>query len=255
MAKEVTKKKPERSLTKSLSRKAGRGMYGHITTRHQGGGHKRKLRVVDFKRDKQSVEARVGAIEYDPNRTAHLALLYYKDGEKRYILAPVGLKVGDRVLAGEKATVKVGNALPLKNIPPGTFVHNVELTPGKGGQVARGSGGAAQIMARAEGFIHLKMPSGEIRKVREECFATVGQVGRVELRTIKLYKAGQRRWRGIRPAVRGVAMDPDSHPHGGGEGRSGIGMPSPKSPWGKKTLGKKTRKKKLSDKYIIKRRK
>ena len=251
----ITKKKPEKKLTRPLPKKAGRGMYGRITTRHRGGGHKRKLRVVDFRRDKRDIKAKVEAIEYDPNRTAHLALLCYEDGEKRYILAPAGLKVGDEVVAGEKAKVKIGNSLPLKNIYVGTFVHNIELVSGKGGQIARSAGGAAQVLAKESGYVHLKMPSGEIRKVREECFATVGQVGRAELRTVKLRKAGQKRWRGIRPAVRGVAMDPGSHPHGGGEGRSGIGMPSPKSPWGKKTLGKKTRKKKLSDKYIIKRRK
>lgn len=256
MTQVLAKKKPEKSLTKPTFQKAGRGMYGRITTRHQGGGHKRKLRVIDFKRDKRDIKARVRAIEYDPGRSAHIALLYYVDGEKRYVLSPVGLKIGDEVMAGEKAKVKVGNALPLGSIPSGSFVHNVELTPGKGGQIARSAGGAAQVMTKEGGYVHLKMPSREIRKVKEKCYATIGQVGRAELKTLKLYKAGQSRWRGIRPSVRGVVMDPDSHPHGGGEGRSGIGMPSPKSPWGRKTLGKKTRKKKkLSDKYIIKRRK
>lgn len=255
MMRVVSQKKPERKLTKPLPRKSGRGMYGRITTRHQGGGHKQNLRIIDFKRDKQGVPAHVEAIEYDPSRTAHIALVAYDDGAKRYILAPVGLKVGQEVVASEDAKFNVGNALPLKKIPGGTFVHNIELVAGKGGQIARSAGGSAQILAKEANYVHLRLPSGEVRKIRGECFATVGQVGRAELRTIKLRKAGQKRWRGIRPAVRGVAMDPDSHPHGGGEGRSGIGMPSPKSPWGKKTLGKKTRKKKSSDRYIIKRRK
>lgn len=250
----VNKKKPEKRLTRPLLPKAGRGMYGRITTRHQGGGHKRKLRVIDFRREKRDILARVEAIEYDPSRTAHIALLVYADGAKSYILAPVGLKVGDEVVAGAQAKVKIGHTLPLKKIHAGTFVHNVELVAGKGGQMARSAGGSAQILAKEGDYVHLKLPSGEVRKVRGDCLATVGQVSRAELRTIKLRKAGQKRWRGIRPAVRGVAMDPRSHPHGGGEGRSGIGMPSPKSPWGKKTLGKKTRKKKPSDKYIIKRR-
>jgi len=252
---QLSKKEPEKNLLQPLKKSGGRGMYGQITVRHRGGGHKRMLRIIDFKRDKRDIPARVLAIEYDPNRTAHIALLQYDDGEKRYILAPKGLKVGDKVVAGENVRPEVGNALPLKKIPLGTFVHNIELIPGRGGQIARSAGTAAQILAREAGFVHLKMPSGEIRKIREECFATVGQVGREEKRSIKLRKAGQKRWLGFRPEVRGVAMDPGSHPHGGGEGRSGVGMPSPKSPWGKRTLGKKTRKKKLSDKYIIKRRK
>jgi large subunit ribosomal protein L2 len=229
-------------------------MYGRITTRHRGGRHKRKLRIIDFKRDKHGIPGHVEAIEYDPGRTANIALVVYDDGAKRYILAPVGLKVGQEVVASEAAKFKVGNALPLKKIPAGTIVHNIELVAGKGGQLARSAGGAAQILTKEENYVHLRLPSGEVRKVRGECFASVGQVGRTELRTTKLRKAGQKRWRGIRPTVRGVVMDPDSHPHGGGEGRSGIGMSSPKSPWGKKTLGKKTRKKKPSDRYIIKRR-
>jgi len=252
----IVKFAPEKNLTRSFSRKAGRGMYGQITTRHRGGEHKKKLRTIDFKRNKKDVKAKVVAIEYDPNRSAYIALLIYTDGEKRYILAPTGLKVGDVLIAGEKVEVKVGNALLLKYIPVGTFVHNIELIPGKGGQISRSAGGAAQVLAKEKGFVHLKMPSGEVRKIEEECFATIGQVGREELRTVKLRKAGQKRWRGIRPTVRGTAMDPHSHPHGGGGGgKKGIGMPSPKTPWGKKTLGKKTRKKKISDKYIIKRRK
>ena len=251
---QLSTKKPEKNLVRPLKKSGGRGMYGHITVRHRGGGHKRRLRIVDFKRDKRDIPARVLAIEYDPSRTAHLALLQYDDGEKRYILAPKGLSVGDKVIAGKKVKPDIGNALPLKNIPPGTFVHNVELVPGKGGQIARSAGTSAQILSRQEGYVHLKMPSGEIRKIRDECFATVGQVGREEKRSVKLRKAGDKRHLGFRPAVRGVVMDPGSHPHGGGEGRSGIGLPSPKTPWGKKTLGKKTRKKKLSDKYIIKRR-
>jgi large subunit ribosomal protein L2 len=247
--------KPEKSLTTFLPKKSGRGMYGRITTRHRGGRHRRKLRIVDFRRDKKDIPAKVVAIEYDPNRTVDIALLNYSDGEKRYILAPVDLKVGDEVISGEKVEIRAGNAMPLEQIPVGSFVHNIELIAGKGGQVGRSAGSAAQILAKEKDFVHLKLPSGEARKINRKCFATIGQLGKAELRTIKLGKAGRKRWKGFRPAVRGVAMEPSSHPHGGGEGRSGIGMPSPKTPWGKKTLGKKTRKKRLSDKYIIKRRK
>jgi len=240
----------------SLHRHAGRNNQGRITTRHRGGGHKRLYRIVDFKRDKDGVPARVAAIEYDPNRSARIALLHYADGEKRYILAPVGLQVGDVVTSGPEAEIKPGNALPLEKIPVGTLVHNVELQPGHGGQLVRAAGTAAQIMAKEGEYAQLRLPSGEVRRVHLRCKATVGQVGNVEHEAIKLGKAGRKRWLGIRPTVRGVAQDPRSHPHGGGEGRSPIGMPSPVSPWGKPTLGKKTRKpRKRSDKDIIKRRK
>jgi large subunit ribosomal protein L2 len=249
------KAKSETNLTISLPRKSGRGMYGRITARHRGGRHKRKFRIIDFRRDKRNIPAKVMAIEYDPNRTVDIAFLNYADGEKRYILAPEGLKVGDEVISGEKIEAKVGNAMTLGQIPVGLSVHNIELIAGKGGQIGRSAGSAAQILAKEKEFVHLKLPSGEVRKVSKKCFATIGQLGKTGLKTMKLGKAGRKRWKGFRPAVRGVAMDPHSHPHGGGEGRSGIGMPSPKTPWGKKTLGKKTRKKKPSEKYIIKRRK
>lgn len=253
---EITRSEPEKSLVVSLHRHAGRNNQGRITTRHRGGGHKRLYRLVDFKRDKDGVPARVAAIEYDPNRSARIALLHYADGEKRYILAPVGLQVGDVVTSGPDAEIKPGNALPLEKIPVGTLVHNVELQPGHGGQLVRAAGTAAQIMAKEGEYAQLRLPSGEVRRVHLRCKATVGQVGNVEHEAIKLGKAGRKRWLGIRPTVRGVAQDPRSHPHGGGEGRSPIGMPSPVSPWGKPTLGKKTRKpRKRSDKDIIKRRK
>lgn len=253
---EITRSEPEKPLVVSLHRHAGRNNQGRITTRHRGGGHKRLYRIVDFKRDKDGVPARVAAIEYDPNRSARIALLHYADGEKRYILAPVGLQVGDVVTSGPEAEIKPGNALPLEKIPVGTLVHNVELQPGHGGQLVRAAGTAAQIMAKEGEYAQLRLPSGEVRRVHLRCKATVGQVGNVEHEAIKLGKAGRKRWLGIRPTVRGVAQDPRSHPHGGGEGRSPIGMPSPVSPWGKPTLGKKTRKpRKRSDKDIIKRRK
>ncbi len=253
---EITRSEPEKSLVVSLHRHAGRNNQGRITTRHRGGGHKRLYRIVDFKRDKDGVPARVAAIEYDPNRSARIALLHYADGEKRYILAPVGLQVGDVVTSGPDAEIKPGNALPLDKIPVGTLVHNVELQPGHGGQLVRAAGTAAQIMAKEGEYAQLRLPSGEVRRVQLRCKATVGQVGNVEHEAIKLGKAGRKRWLGIRPTVRGVAQDPRSHPHGGGEGRSPIGMPSPVSPWGKPTLGKKTRKpRKRSDKDILKRRK
>jgi large subunit ribosomal protein L2 len=253
---EITKDFPERSLVVSLHRHAGRNNQGRITVRHRGGGHKRLYRLVDFRRDKDGVPARVAAIEYDPNRSARIALLQYADGEKRYILAPVGLQVGDVVMSGENAEIKPGNALPLANIPTGTLVHNVELVPGRGGQLVRAAGAAAQVMAKEGEYALVRLPSGELRKIHIRCRATVGQVGNVEHEAIKYGKAGRRRWLGWRPAVRGVAMDPRSHPHGGGEGRSPIGMPSPVSPWGKPTLGKKTRKpRKPTDRFIVKRRK
>lgn len=251
---EITKTSPERSLTKIRRRRGGRNMYGRITVRHRGGGHKRRMRVVDFKRNKRDIPARVAAIEYDPNRTARLALLYYVDGEKRYILAPVGLKVGDTIVSGPHADIRPGNSLPISNIPVGTMVHNIELKEGRGGQMVRSAGGAAQLLAKEGDYAHIRLPSGEVRRVRQVCYATIGQVGNLDHGNIKLGKAGRKRHRGIRPTVRGSAMSPRDHPHGGGEGRSPIGMPSPKSPWGKKTLGKKTRHNKQTDKYIVRRR-
>jgi large subunit ribosomal protein L2 len=252
---EITKTRPERALLEPLRNRAGRNNMGRVTTRHQGGGHKRQYRVVDYKRNKDGVTAKVAAIEYDPNRSARLALLHYADGEKRYILAPLGLNVGDVVASGPEADIRPGNALPLRGIPVGTIVHNIELEPSRGGQMVRAAGGGAQIMAKEEPFAHLRLPSGEVRLVPLDCRATVGQVGNVDHEAQKLGKAGRKRWLGIRPSVRGVAMDPSSHPHGGGEGRSPIGMPGPVSPWGKPTLGYKTRKVKRSDTLIGKRRK
>lgn len=253
---EITKKEPEKSLVQILKKKAGRNMQGRVTARHRGGGHKRKYRIIDFKRDKDGVPAKVAAIEYDPNRSARIALLHYMDGEKRYILAPVGLKVGDIVESGPNADIKPGNALPLANIPVGTIVHNVELYPGKGGQLVRAAGAAAQVMAKENGFATLRLPSGEMRMVPEECRATVGQVGNLDHENITIGKAGRSRWLGRRPHVRGSVMNPVDHPHGGGEGKAPIGRKHPVTPWGKPTLGYKTRKKnKPSDKYIVKRRK
>ena len=249
---DLTKKKPEKGLTKKISYKAGRNSTGKITVRHRGGRHKRLYRVIDFKRDKKDISAKVVAIEYDPNRTAHIALLHYLDGEKRYILAPQKLKLGQVIIASDKAPAKPGNALTLKNIPVGSLIHNIELTPGKGGQLVRSAGTAAVLQSKDKTAV-LKLPSGEIRQASLSCYATIGEIGNPELKNIKLGKAGRKRHLGFRPAVRGVAMHPGAHPHGGGEGRSGIGMPSPLSPWGKKTLGKKTRrKKKYSNKLIIK---
>lgn len=253
---EITKKEPEKSLVQILKKKAGRNMQGRVTARHRGGGHKRKYRIIDFKRDKDGVPAKVAAIEYDPNRSARIALLHYMDGEKRYILAPVGLKVGDIVESGPNADIKPGNALPLANIPVGTIVHNVELYPGKGGQLVRAAGAAAQVMAKENGFATLRLPSGEMRMVPEECRATVGQVGNLDHENVTIGKAGRSRWLGRRPHVRGSVMNPVDHPHGGGEGKAPIGRKHPVTPWGKPTLGYKTRKKnKPSDKYIVKRRK
>jgi len=251
---EITKTAPERALLQALRRRAGRNGQGKVTMRHRGGGHKRQYRLVDFKRDKDGVPARVAAIEYDPNRSARLALLHYADGEKRYILAPTGLAIGDQVASGPEADIRPGNALPLRAIPVGTIVHNIELLPTRGGQMVRAAGGGAQVMAKEGESAHLRLPSGEVRLVRLECRATIGQVGNVEHEAAKLGKAGRTRWKGRRPSVRGVAMDPSSHPHGGGEGRSPIGMPGPVSPWGKPTLGYKTRKAKRSDALIVKRR-
>lgn len=254
---EITKKAPEKSLLQRLTKKAGRNVYGRITVRHRGGGHKRMYRVIDFKRNEfDGIPAKVAAIEYDPNRTSRIALLQYANGAKRYIIAPVGLKVGDTVVSGPDADIKVGNALPLANIPVGTIVHNVELKPGRGGQMARSAGASAQIMAKEGGFALLRLPSGEQRRVHLACRATVGQVGNLEHENIVLGKAGRARHLGIRPTVRGVVMNPVDHPHGGGEGKAPIGRPSPVTPWGKPTLGYKTRKpNKASDKYIVSRRK
>jgi large subunit ribosomal protein L2 len=252
---EVTKKSPEKSLLKTKKNSAGRNTQGRITVRHRGGGSKRRIRIVDFKRDKTGVPGRVAAIEYDPGRSARIALIFYRDGEKRYIIAPVGLKVGEMIQAGPEAEVKVGNALPLQNMPNGTVIHNIELTPGRGAQIVRSAGGSAQLMAKEGDYTLLRLPSGEMRRVLSRCLATVGQVGNVENSLVKLGKAGRIRHRGRRPQVRGVVMNPVDHPHGGGEGKAPIGMPSPKSPWGKPTLGKRTRGKKQSDKLIVRRRK
>ena len=251
---EITKTRPERSLLKPLRKRGGRNMYGRITVRHRGGGHKRHLRVVDFKRDKFDIPARVAAIEYDPNRTARLALLHYVDGEKRYILAPVDLRVGDTVVSGVGAEVRPGNSLPIANIPVGTMVHNIELKQGRGGQLVRAAGGAAQLLAKEGDYAQIRLPSGEVRLVLQKCYATIGQVGNLDHSNIKLGKAGRKRHLGIRPTVRGSAMSPRDHPHGGGEGRQPIGMPGPKSPWGKPTLGYKTRRNKKTEKYIVRRR-
>ena len=251
---EVTKTKPERSLVTSRRKHAGRNVYGRITVRHRGGGHRRKIRLVDFKRNKRDIPAQVAAIEYDPNRTARLALLHYADGEKRYILAPAGLKVGDTVVSAAQAEIRPGNCLPIANIPAGTTIHNIELQEGKGGQIVRSAGTSAQLMAKEGDYAQIRLPSGEVRLIRQTCYATIGQVGNVDNNNIKLGKAGRKRHLGIRPTVRGTAMSPRDHPHGGGEGRSPIGMPGPKSPWGKPTLGAKTRRNKKTDRYIVRRR-
>jgi len=251
---EITKTKPEKSLLLPLKRKGGRSHQGKITVRHRGGGAKRRLRLLDFKRDKLGVPGRVAAIEYDPNRSARIALIYYADGEKRYILAPSELNVGDAVKSGEDAEVKPGNALPLKLIPPGTLIHNIELEVGRGGQLVRSAGAAAQLMAKEGEYALVRLPSGEVRRIRSDCLATIGQVGNADHRSINLGKAGRKRWLGWRPTVRGSAMTPRDHPHGGGEGRSPVGLPGPKTPWGKPAMGYKTRKAKASDKMIVKRR-
>ena len=251
---EITKKKPEKSLLKPLKKKAGRSNQGRISVRHRGGGAKRMLRLIDFKRDKLGIVGEVVSIEYDPNRSARIALINYADGEKRYILAPLNLKVGDTIMAGSDAEIKVGNALPLKLIPTGTAIHNIELHRGKGGQLVRGAGGVAQLLAKEDSYALIRMPSGEIRRIHIECFATIGQVGNVDHQHIKMGKAGRRRHLGWRPTVRGSAMTPRDHPHGGGEGRSPVGMPGPKTPWGKPALGYRTRRNKVSDSMIVKRR-
>ena len=252
---EITKKEPEKSLTVSLNKSGGRNARGIITLRHRGGGAKRRYRIIDFKRNKDGIPGKVASVEYDPNRTANIALINYVDGEKRYILAPKGLKVGDVIESGEGADIKVGNALKLKDIPVGTTVHNVEFKPGKGAQMVRSAGAEAQLMAKEGKFAQLKLPSGEFRLIHLECRATIGQVGNVDHENLVIGKAGKSRHKGIRPTVRGSAMNPVDHPHGGGEGRTPVGMPAPLTPWGKPALGLKTRKPKKSDKYIVRRRK
>ena len=253
---EITKSKPEKSLTEPLRKSGGRNTNGHITSRHRGGGHKRCYRLIDFKRNKIGMEARVEAIEYDPNRTSRIALLQYKDGEKRYIFAPDGLKVGEKIISGPQSEIKVGNAMPISNIPVGTYIHNVEIRAGRGGQVARSAGSSIHLMAKEGNYAQLKMPSGEIRNVQLVCYATIGVVSNIDHENISIGKAGRSRWLGIRPQSRGVVQNPCDHPHGGGEGKSPQGNPHPVSPWGWHTKGKKTRHKKLkSDKFIVKRRK
>jgi len=251
---EITKDRPERSLIVSGKKTAGRNSLGRVTVRHRGGGSKRQLRMVDFLRDKSGIPAKVSAIEYDPNRTARLALLVYADGEKRYILAPLGVKVGDTLVSGPQAEIKPGNNLPLANIPIGTTIHAIELQPGKGAQIGRSAGSSAQLLAKEGKYAHVRMPSGEVRLVLQECSASIGQVGNVDHSNVKLGKAGRARHMGLRPEVRGTAMSPRDHPHGGGEGRSSIGMPGPKTPWGKPTLGYKTRTNKRTDQMIIRHR-
>jgi large subunit ribosomal protein L2 len=252
---DITKDTPEKSLTEPLKRSGGRNVHGHITRRHQGGGHKRRYRVIDFKRrDKDGVPAKVASVEYDPNRTANIALLHYADGDKRYILAPVGLVVGDTLFAGSTADIRPGNCLPLLNIPVGTIIHNVELKPGRGAQIIRSAGTSGQLMAKEDRYAQIRLPSGAVRKVLIECRATVGQLGNIEHEIIRIGKAGKSRWLGIRPTVRGLAMNPVDHPHGGGEGKSGQGNPHPVSPWGKKTKGLTTRTNKRTDKFIVSKR-
>jgi len=251
---EITRGKPEKSLLRPLKKKGGRNTQGRVTVRHRGGGSKKRLRLIDFKRDKFGVPGKVATIEYDPNRSARIALIHYADGEKRYILAPLEINVGDTVMSGSDAEVKPGNALPLSQIPTGTLIHNIEMERGRGGQLARGAGVAAQLMVKEGDYALVRLPSSEIRRIRIDCLATIGQLGNVDHQNIKLGKAGRSRWLGRRPTVRGSAMSPRDHPHGGGEGRSPIGMPGPKTPWGKPALGYRTRKPKASDKLIVKRR-
>lgn len=251
---EITTSKPQRSLTEALRKHGGRNHSGRVTVRHRGGGHKRRYRIIDFKRNKFDVAAQVISIEYDPNRTARIALLEYEDSERRYIIAPLGLKVGDRVGNGELAQLRTGDALPIHDIPVGTLIHNIEMLPGKGGQLVRSAGSSAQLLAKEGAYAQVRMPSGEVRLISDRCMATIGQVGNTDHSNVKLGKAGRSRWLGIRPTVRGSAMDPASHPHGGGEGRSPIGMPGPKTPWGKPALGKRTRVNRRTDRFIVRRR-
>jgi len=251
---EITKSRPERKLTRSMKKSGGRNAHGHITTRHMGGGHKRRYRVIDWKRDKDGVPARVAAIEYDPNRTARIALLHYKDGEKRYILAPVGVSVGDQLLSGESVDIRPGNTLPIKAIPLGTVIHAIETQPRSGAKMIRSAGSFGQLMAKEGAYAQVRMPSGEVRMVLQDCKATVGQLSNIENASVRVGKAGKSRWLGIRPTVRGLAMNPVDHPHGGGEGKSGQGNPHPVSPWGQKTKGLKTRNNRRTDKFIVSRR-
>jgi large subunit ribosomal protein L2 len=251
---EITKSVPERSLLMPLRKSGGRNAQGRVTVRHRGGGHRRNIRIVDFKREKHNISAKVAAIEYDPNRTARLALLFYVDGEKRYIIAPLDLKVGDTVMTGAGAEIRSGNALPISNIPVGTLIHNIEIKEGRGGQMVRSAGGAAQLLAKEGDFAQIRMPSGEVRLIYQTCYATIGQIGNLDHGNVKLGKAGRKRHKGVRPTVRGSAMSPRDHPHGGGEGRQPIGLAGPKSPWGKPTLGYKTRRNKKTDQFIVRRR-
>ena len=253
-SKDLTAQKPKKSLVLPLKKRAGRSRAGTITVRHRGGGHKRRLRIIDFKRDKNGVPGEVASIEYDPNRSSRIALIKYKDGDWRYILAPLGLNVGATITSGENATISIGNSLPLKSIPTGTLVHNIELSVGKGGQIVRSAGGSAQVLAKEDKYTLIRLPSGEIRQILNTCMATIGQLSAIDHKNIKLGKAGRKRRLGWRPQVRGVAMAPDAHPHGGGEGKSPIGMPGPKTPWGKPALGFRTRKNKRTDKFISQRR-
>lgn len=251
---EITKDKPERSLVVFRKNYAGRNAAGRVTVRHRGGGHRRFIRIIDLKRNKLNIPAKVNAIEYDPNRSARIALLFYADGEKRYILAPIGLKVGDTVVSGANAEIRTGNAMPISSIPVGTTIHNIEMKPGKGGQMVRAAGTSAQLLAKEGDYAQIRLPSGEVRMILQTCYATIGQLGNLDHSNIKLGKAGRKRHLGIRPTVRGTAMSPRDHPHGGGEGRQPVGMPGPKTPWGKPALGYKTRRNQKSDKYIVRRR-
>ncbi len=251
---EITKSTPERSLLVTKKNRGGRNAQGRVTVRHRGGGARRAVRMVDFKREKHGISARVAAIEYDPGRTARLALLHYADGEKRYIISPLDVKVGDTLMSGPEAEIRSGNSLPVSNIPVGTMIHNIEIKEGKGAQLVRSAGGAAQLLAKEGDFAQIRMPSGEVRLIHQVCYATIGQIGNLDHGNIKLGKAGRKRHKGIRPTVRGTAMSPRDHPHGGGEGRQPVGLPGPKSPWGKPTLGKKTRRNKKTDQYIVRRR-
>ena len=251
---EITKDKPERSLIVFRKNYAGRNAAGRVTVRHRGGGHRRFIRIIDLKRNKLNIPAKVNAIEYDPNRSARIALLFYADGDKRYILAPIGLKVGDTVVSGAGAEIRTGNAMPISSIPVGTTIHNIEMKPGKGGQMVRAAGTSAQLLAKEGDYAQIRLPSGEVRMILQTCFATIGQLGNLDHSNIKLGKAGRKRHLGVRPTVRGTAMSPRDHPHGGGEGRQPVGMPGPKTPWGKPALGYKTRRNQQSDKYIVRRR-
>jgi large subunit ribosomal protein L2 len=252
---EITHSYPERSLTRGMRKQGGRNTRGKITVRHRGGGHKRRYREIDFKRDKTGVPGRVASLEYDPNRSARIALVVYADGDKRYVVAPLGLKVGDRIISGPRVDIRPGNTLPIRNIPLGTQIHNIELQPGRGGQIARSAGASAQLLAKDNPrYATIRLPSGEERYIPQECMATIGQVGNVEHGNVKLGKAGRKRHLGIRPTVRGSAMNPKDHPHGGGEGRSPVGMAGPKTPWGKPAQGQKTRRNKATDQYVFRRR-